>query len=57
MALPPPMSQVFERRQIEPEWSAYLIESLDDRIAADTMSKLIFLKKTLKTSVVEAVSF
>jgi len=51
------MSQVFERRQIEPEWSAYLIESLDDRIAADTISKLIFLKKTLKTSVVEAVSF
>ena len=39
--------------EIEPEWSAYHIESLDDRLAAGYDVETDFLKKTLETSVAE----
>lgn len=46
----------FARKEIEPEWSAYLVESLDDRLAAD-YSKPLSPKKTPEETVVEAGSF
>jgi uncharacterized protein (UPF0332 family) len=35
----------FARKEIEPEWSAYLVESLDDRLAADYDVETSFSKE------------
>ena len=35
---------VVRSREIEPEWSAYLVESLDDRLAADYDAETSFSK-------------
>lgn len=35
-------------KEIEPEWSAYLVESLDDRLAADYDAEVSFSRKDAK---------
>lgn len=36
-------------REIEPDWSAYLVESLDDRLAADYDVETLFTKEDART--------
>lgn len=46
-----------KRGEIEPEWSIYITESLDDRLAADYDVKHLFPNRRLEASAGEAGSF
>jgi uncharacterized protein (UPF0332 family) len=44
-------------QEIEPDWSAYLVESLDDRLAADYDVETVFTKEDARTECVRSRQF